>query len=326
MATKVETQELELIKNMRQIPQEEYYLPGHRTCAGCGPALCYKLVAKAAGPNSIFCGPTGCMYVANTSYLCTPFAMPWTHTQITNGGAVASGIEAAYQVLIRKGKYKGKLPSVIVMAGDGGAIDIGLQAVSGLMYRGHDALVVMYDNESYANTGIQTSPMTPYGGKTTFTPPGKAIPEGKKTFPKDAPQCFIGGHPALKYVATASVGYPVDLINKVRKGLNQKGPAFVHIHCPCPKGWIFDAKDTIKVAKEAVECGMWTNYEWENGEYKYQHIPKTYKPVKEFLKGQERFSHLQEEHIAKMQAFITAKIKAPGKPIELPVLGPREEA
>jgi pyruvate/2-oxoacid:ferredoxin oxidoreductase beta subunit len=325
MATKVQTQEMEIIKNMRQIPQEELYVPGHRTCAGCGPALCYKLVAKAAGPDSIFLGPTGCMYVANTSYLCTPFAMPWTHTQITNGGAVASGIEAAYQVLIRKGKYKGKLPNIVVMAGDGGAIDIGLQAMSAMMYRGHDALFVMYDNESYANTGIQTSPMTPYGGKTTFTPPGKAVPEGKKLFPKDAPQLVIGGHPAVHYVATASVGYPVDLINKIRKGLNYKGPSFVHIHSPCPKGWIFDAKDTIKVAKQAVECGMWTNYEWENGEYTYQHIPKTYKPVKEFVKGQERFSHLTEEHIAKMQAFITAKIKAPGKPIEIPVLGPREE-
>ena len=326
MATKVETQEMEIIKNMRQIPQEEGYVPGHRTCAGCGPALCYKLVAKAAGPDSIFLGPTGCMYVANTSYLCTPFAMPWTHTQITNAGAVASGVEAAYQVLIRKGKYKGKLPNIVVMGGDGGSIDIGLQAMSAMMYRGHDALFVMYDNESYANTGIQTSPMSPYGAKTTFTPPGKAVPEGKKLFPKDAPQLVIGGHPAVHYVATASVGYPVDLINKVRKGLNQKGPAFVHIHSPCPKGWIFDAKETIKVAKDAVECGMWVNYEWERGEYKYQHIPKTYKPVKEFMKGQERYNHLTEEHIAKMQAFITAKIKAPGKPIEVPVLGPREEA
>ena len=179
------------------------------------------------------------------------------------------------------------------MAGDGGAIDIGLQAASAMMYRGHDVLFVMYDNESYANTGIQTSPMTPYGGKTTFTPPGKIVPEGKKLFPKDAPQLFIGGHPALHYVATASIGYPVDLINKCRKGLNYKGPAFVHIHCPCPKGWLYDCKDTIRVAKLAVETGFWTNYEWENGEYTYQHIPKTYKPVKEYMKGQERFNHLQ---------------------------------
>ena len=324
MAKAVETQNLEMAKSARRVPQEEWYLPGHRTCQGCGPALTYKLVSKAAGPDSIFLGPTGCMYVANTSYLCSPWAYPWMHTQITNGAAVASGIEAAYQVLIRKGKYKGKLPNIVVMAGDGGAIDIGLQAVSGLLYRGHDALVIMYDNESYANTGIQTSPATPYRANPTIPPPGKAVPEGKVLFPKDAAQMFIGGHPAMHYAATASLAYPVDLINKVRKALNYKGPTFVHIHSPCPKGWLFDAKKTVEVAKMAIECGMWVNYEWENGEYTYQHTPKEYAPVTEYMKGQQRFTHLTDAHIAKMQAFIDAKLKAPGIPVALPVLGPRE--
>ena len=50
MATKVKTQELKPIKNIREVPQEEYYVPGHRTCAGCGPALAYKLVSKETGP------------------------------------------------------------------------------------------------------------------------------------------------------------------------------------------------------------------------------------------------------------------------------------
>jgi len=325
MAT-VNTQNLEMIKSIRNAPKEEQYLPGHRTCAGCGPALVYKLVCKAAGPNSIYFGPTGCMYVANTSYLCGPWATPWMHGQITNGGALASGCEAAFQVLIRKGKWKGELPNIICMAGDGGAIDIGLQAMSAMMYRGHDALFVMYDNESYANTGVQTSPATPYGANTTFTPPGKAVPEGKTLFPKDGPQLVIGGHPAVHYVATASVAYPVDLMNKVRKALNYQGPTFLHLHAPCPKGWLFNEAKTIEIAKLAIQTGMWVNYEWENGEYKYQHTPKEYKGVGEYMKHQDRFKHLKPEHIAKMQAFIDAKLKAPGKPVAVPVLGPRERA
>ena len=251
MAVQVKTQTLPLFKKLRQMPKEEQYVPGHRTCAGCGPALQYRLVAKAAGSNTILLGPTGCMYVANASYLCTPYQVPWIHCQITNGGAVASGVEAAYQAMIRKGTYQGELPNIIVMAGDGGSTDIGLQAMSGMMYRGHDALFICYDNESYANTGIQTSPTTPYGGNTTFTPPGKMVPEGKKLFPKDPPQLVIGGHPAVKYVATASVAYPVDLMNKVRKALNVKGPTFIHIHAPCPKGWKFDESKTIEMARLA---------------------------------------------------------------------------
>jgi pyruvate ferredoxin oxidoreductase beta subunit/oxalate oxidoreductase subunit beta len=313
-------QTFEPIKSFQGAPREEMYLPGHRTCAGCGPALNYRLVAKAAGKDTIFIGPTGCMYVANSSYLCTPYAVSWIHAQITNGGAVASGIEAATKVLMRRGKYDGdKFPNIIVMAGDGGSVDIGLQAMSALMYRAHKVLFICYDNESYGNTGIQTSPTTPYGANTTFTPPGKMIPEGKVLFPKNPPQLVIGGHPAVKYVSTTTVGHPLDLMNKVRKALSQPGPTFMHMLCPCPKGWGFDEKLTMEMGKLAVETGMWSLYEWENGEYKYTHIPKKYKPVGEYMKFQQRFKHLKPEHIAKMQAFVDEKIanvQATAKPIE----------
>jgi pyruvate ferredoxin oxidoreductase beta subunit/oxalate oxidoreductase subunit beta len=181
--------------------------------------------------------------------------------------------------------------------------------MSAMMYRGHDILFICYDNEAYANTGIQTSPTTPYGANTTFTPPGKAIPEGKTLFPKDPPQLVIGGHPAVKYVATTSVSYPVDLMNKVRKALNVDGPTFLHMLAPCPKGWKFDEKLTREIGRLAVETGMWTLYEWENGVYKYTHIPKEYKPVSEYMKFQGRFSHLKPEHVAKMQAFVDEKIQ-----------------
>ena len=309
----------QLIRSLVQAPAEEYYLPGHRTCAGCGPALAYRLIAKAAGKNTIFIGPTGCMYVANTSYACGPWAVPWTHAQITNGGAVGSGIEAAFKSLIKKGKIKDEFPNIIVMAGDGGSIDIGLQAASAMMYRGHDVLFVQYDNESYANTGIQTSPSTPYGAATMFTPPGPVIPEGKKLFPKDPMAIFAGGgHPAVHYAATASVGYPLDLMNKVRKGLAQEGPAFLHVQCPCPKGWTFPADKTVEIAKLAVEAGMWFMYEIENGVKKFNITPKKLKPVEEYVRTQGRFAHLQAEHIAKLQAWVDARAQHLGIEVPLP--------
>ena len=272
-------QKLEPAKSFKAINKPEMYVPGHRTCAGCGPALNYRLVAKAAGKDTIFIGPTGCMYVANSSYLCTPYAVSWIHAQITNGGAVASGIEAAFKIMARKKKYDGPFPNVIVMAGDGGSVDIGLQAMSGMMYRNHKVLFICYDNESYANTGIQTSPTSPYGANTTFTPPGKEIPEGKVLFPKYVPALVIGGHPAVKYVATTTVAHPLDLVNKVRKALSVEGPTFLHMLAPCPKGWKFDEKLTREMARLAVETGMWSLFEWENGVYKYQNVPKTYKPI-----------------------------------------------
>jgi pyruvate/2-oxoacid:ferredoxin oxidoreductase beta subunit len=307
----------EKITSIKTAPDKEYYVPGHRTCAGCGPALSYKLVAKAAGPNTIFLGPTGCMYVANTSYSCGPWAVPWMHTQITNGGAVASGVESAFKAMVRKGKFKDEAPNVIVMAGDGGSVDIGLQALSAMLYRGHKVLFVCYDNESYANTGIQVSPTTPFGAWTTFTPAGPAIPEGKKLFPKDNPKLVAHGHPELKYVATASIGYPIDLMNKIRKGLSMDGPAYVQIHATCPKGWQFPADQTIKMAKLAVQTGMFQLYEYENGEYKLSVNIKERKPVYEYMKLQQRFSHLKPEHFEKMQAFIDGRCAEVG--ITVPV-------
>jgi len=316
-------QKLEPAKNFKAINKAEMYVPGHRTCAGCGPALNYRLVAKAAGPDTIFIGPTGCMYVANASYLCTPYAVSLIHAQITNGGAVASGIEAAFKVLAQKGKYTGVFPNIIVMAGDGGTVDIGLQAMSAMLYRNHKVLFICYDNESYANTGIQVSPTSPYGANTTFTPPGKEIPEANVLFPKYVPELVIGGHPALKYVATTTIAHPLDLTNKVRKALSFEGPTFLHMLAPCPKGWKFDEKLSREMAKLAVETGMWSLFEWENGVYKYTNVPKTYKPISEYMKNQGRFSHLKAEHIAKMQAFVDERIAKVKANIAIPIATPR---
>ncbi len=75
-------------------------------------------------------------------------------------------------------------------------------------------------------------------------------------------------------MATTCVSYPLDLMNKVRKALNQDGPTFLHMLAPCPKGWKFDEKLTLEMGRLAVETGMWTLYEWENGVYKYLAHPE----------------------------------------------------
>ena len=216
--------------------------------------------------------------------------------------------------MIRKGKYKGRFPNIIVMGGDGGTTDIGLQALSGAMYRNHDILVISYDNESYANTGIQVSPMTPYGGATSFTPPGAKIPEANKLWPKDITAMIYYGHPMVKYVAQASIGYPVDLMNKVRKALNKKGATFIHVHTACPKGWRFEASRTIEMAKLAIQTGMWINYEIDEGKKKVDHMPREMKPVDEYMKAQGRFNHLQAKHIQKIQNFVNSKV-AEARPV-----------
>ena len=173
------------------MPDEDPYQAGHRTCAGCGQAIEYRWVLKAADQDTVVASPTGCMYVANSTYLCTPYTVPWAHTPIASGGSFTSGMAAGYEAMIRKGRHPGPYPNIIVMAGDGSAADIGLGSISGALYRNHDALFICYDNECYANTGIQVSPTTPYAGLTTFTPTGRSGPCCPSARPAGSGRCGL---------------------------------------------------------------------------------------------------------------------------------------
>ena len=296
---------------MAGVPEDEFYASGHRTCQGCGPALACRLVAKAAGGRTIFLGSTGCMYVANTSYYSTPWIAPWMHTQLGAIGSAAVGTAAGLRALMRKGKIPEEKINVVGLGGDGGAMDIGLSSLSGAMTHDQDHLIVLYDNESYANTGVQASSLTPWGANTTFTPPG-AIEKyrvGNPRQKKNAAQLIAAGHPEVKYVATASIAYPQDLISKVRKALAKGGPTFIHLITPCPKGWGFPADKTIDIGKLAVETGMWKLYEIVDGKRKESYEPSDLKPVKDYIRAQDRFSHLTDEDIEKIQEELTLKRK-----------------
>jgi oxalate oxidoreductase subunit beta len=272
------------------VPEEDPYAAGHRTCAGCGPAIQYRWVLKAAALDTVVADPTGCMYVANSTYLCTPYTVPWAHTPIASGGSFTSGMAAGYEAMIRKGRYPGPYPNIVVMAGDGSVADIGIGigSISGALYRDHDALFVCYDNECYA-------------GMTTFTPFGKAIAEGKKLPPKNLARMMAEGHPHC-YVATATVGYPTDVMNKTRKGLNHHGAAFLHCYTPCQKGWVYQTSMTIELGRRVVESGLWPVWEYlpESREYSF-FKPPVQRPVTDYLAMQGRFGHMLPEHVATIQ-------------------------
>src|SRR5438094_7649866 len=169
------TQILEPFRGVKKVTLEEYFTSGHRTCQGCESALVMKLMVKAAGPRTIVLGSTGCMYVANTTYYTTPWVVPWMHTQLGSSGSAALGTAAGLKALMRKGKMKAEPINVIAFCGDGGGADMGVGAISAtLTHKEYNSLILLYDNESYANTDIQLSGMTPFGAHTTFSPPGKA--------------------------------------------------------------------------------------------------------------------------------------------------------
>jgi pyruvate ferredoxin oxidoreductase beta subunit len=200
-------------------------------------------------------------------------------------------------------KHLGKDWKVMAIAGDGGTFDIGFQALSGMMERGHKVTQVCVDNECYANTGVQRSGATPYGAWTTTSPVGKRS-IGKQQFKKPIAE-IIAAH-KVPYVASASIAYPTDLIAKAKKAFENQ-PSFLHIHSPCPTGWKHGTADTVKISRLAVETGMWVLYEIENGQMRITHRVTKKKPVDEYLKIQGRFKHLQPEDIKVIQSHVEAE-------------------
>src|ERR1700687_3498330 len=230
MATYIQidpTQKLDPFKAVKKIPLEEFFTSGHRTCQGCESALLMKMMAKAAGPRTIVLGSTGCMYVANTTYYSTSWVVPWMHTQLGSSGSAALGAAAALKALMRKGKMKDEPINVIAFCGDGGGADMGISAISAtLTHPDYNCLILMYDNESYANTDIQLSGSTPYGANTTFSPPGKVKRIMHHRWKKNMAGMLAAGHPECKYVASGDMFYGLRAINFVRKALSIGGPPF----------------------------------------------------------------------------------------------------
>lgn len=264
---------------------------GTRTCAGCPASLTARLILEAAGKDTIIVNGTSCLEVTTTQYPESAWNVPYIHTAFECTGAVASGVESA-------NKRLKKDSNVIAISGDGGTFDIGLQSLSGMVDRGHNVLYVCYDNECYANTGVQRSSATPFAASTTTSPSGKES-FGNTTFKKPLVEMLIAQ--GIPYAATASISYPEDLIRKVKKALSIKGPKFIHVLAPCPIGWKFDPSQTIELGSLAVETGLWVLYESENGKKTINKTPEELKPVDEYLKKQGRFKHLTEKEIKTIQ-------------------------
>jgi pyruvate ferredoxin oxidoreductase beta subunit len=280
-----------------EIPEKEFLAPGHRACAGCGATIGVRLALKMLGENTVAISATGCLEVITTPYPETSWEIPWMHVAFENAAAVASGVESAL-------KSQGKTDTtVVVFGGDGGTADIGLQALSGAMERGHNLIYICYDNEAYMNTGIQRSGSTPYGASTTTSP------HGKESFGEDRPKknmpMIMAAH-GIPYIATASISYPEDFMKKVKKASEIEGPAYIHLQQPCTTGWGYSPEKTIELGRLAVETGSWILYEIEEGEFKVTYRPLQRRAVKDYLNAQKRFKHLTELEKDRIQSHVDA--------------------
>jgi pyruvate ferredoxin oxidoreductase beta subunit len=271
------------------LPEVEYLLPGNRTCAGCGLAIAYRHILKALDGKAIMTIPASCLTVLGGMYPVASVNVPWLNCTFPSTAATATGVAAGLRALGRD------QIRVVAMAGDGGTVDIGIQALSGAAERDEDILFICYDNEAYMNTGTQRSSATPKGVKTATTPL-----HGKQEHKKDMSQ-IMEAH-GVGYIATASPSYPGDLYDKVLKARDRKGMRYIHILIPCPPGWAFPTRDTIGLGRLAVETGVLPLYEIEDGVFRFTGKTNAIakgtghlRPLDDYLSAQGRFKGLSKE-------------------------------
>jgi pyruvate ferredoxin oxidoreductase beta subunit len=283
-----------------KINEEEYMLRGNRACQGCGLSLAYRYVLKALRENTILTIPASCLTVLHGLYPTTSVTIPCLNCTFASTAASAAGLVAG---LAATGKTN---TTVVAVAGDGGTYDIGIQALSGAAERGTDFIFVCYDNEGYMNTGTQRSSATPLGAITTTTPI-LTKQQNKKDMLK-----IMEAHD-IAYIATTSPAYPIDLYDKFVKAKRIRGTRYIQIHVPCPPGWGYQPHDTVKMARLAVETGVFVLFELENGKFRFTGRSKSLAekgnrlPLANYIERQDRFKKISAGQLHSLQQFVDNK-------------------
>jgi pyruvate ferredoxin oxidoreductase beta subunit len=282
---------------------------GHSLCQGCGIPMVVRTVLDSIEGEKVVLSATGCLEVATTRYPTTAWNVPWLHVAFENVGAAASGVESAYRALRRRGGLPQDAEiTFVAFAGDGGTYDIGLQALSGALERGHRFVFVCYDNQAYMNTGVQRSGATPFGASTTTSPAGTAV-LGKVQQRKDLTAIVAAHH--IPYVAQAAAGpYWQDLSVKAAKAAKAEGPSFLNVLADCPVGWGHEPPDAPAIVAGAVEAGVWPLYEVDHGVWRLTYAPDVRQPVADWLQKQKRFAHLFARDAGSLLDEIQAHVDA----------------
>ena len=250
--------------NAKTLNETEFFY-GHKACAGCGGSLAVRIALKVLGENAVAVLPAGCMSAVGFNFPQLCFGNNAIISTFAGTASMLTGVEAGLRAQ--------------------GITDF--HAVGFILY-------ICYDNEAYMNTGIQKSSLTPFGARTTTTPAGKNIRGNLR--PKKNLFEIVAAH-GIPYAATASVGYLNDFMRKVEKAKQIKGTKYIHVLAPCPTGWGVKTDETVEIAKEVVDCGLWYLAEYENGEFTLNRRPKEFSDVSAYLKRQSRFKHLTDADI-----------------------------
>jgi len=269
------------------LPEDQMLCSGHAACPGCIDALSARHVLATLGADAVAVIPPSCMAIIAGAQPMSAMRIPVYQPSLESSAAAASGLRRALDARGKRDTH------VVVLAGDGGTYDIGLQCLSSAAERNENILYVCFDNEGYMNTGAQKSSSTPHFARTGSTPAGK--PSKKKNLTE-----IMAAH-EIPYAATACAGFQADLLRKVEKAKAMRGLRLITLLVPCLDGWGVPEDQGIALSRLAVQTGVFPLYEVEDGRrYTLNDPPKT-RPVREYLEKQGRYSSIDETTVQQLQ-------------------------
>jgi pyruvate ferredoxin oxidoreductase beta subunit len=207
-------------RGIKELPDHKELLEEHSLCAGCPEAMTlrYVLSALPVPEDTVIINSTGC-----TSLMFPHIALHTVHSLFGNQNSVASGIKR-----VLEWRFPDKKKDVVVIAGDGATVDIGLDYTLQSWFRQENITTICFDNEVYANTGGQDSGATVKGA--VF----KMAPKGKK-FDK-VPMWELAKTSGCHYSVNMTGSAPKQVAKIVRQAIliaREIGPTFINIYTPC---------------------------------------------------------------------------------------------
>ena len=229
-------------RGWKDIGTSKELIEQHSLCAGCPESIAFRyiLASLPAPEDTVFVGSTGC-----TSLVFPHVAVHNIHSLFGNQNAIASGLKRSL-----KFRFPDVQKDVVVLAGDGATVDIGLDMTMQSWFRQENITTICFDNELYANTGGQESGLMQKGFVAKMAPGGKHF--DKVRLPEIAREA--GCH----YVAMLTVSKP----NRVEKAIKNAilvareiGPTYVQLYTPCILEIGKQSMEGLDEMKEAESIG-----------------------------------------------------------------------
>ena len=207
-------------RGWKDIGESKELIEQHSLCAGCPEAITFRyILASLPNPeDTVMVGSTGC-----TSLVFPHIAVHNIHSLFGNQNAVASGLQRALKV-----RFPDRQKDVVVLAGDGATVDIGLDMTMQSWFRGEKFTTICFDNELYANTGGQESGLMQKGFVAKMAPAGKLFDKVRLA--------EIAREAGCHYVAMLTASKPNRVEKAIRNAVfvaRELGPSFVQIYTPC---------------------------------------------------------------------------------------------